>query len=125
MKRLTRFLACFLAAVLVVSNLQYVGVKAVEVEEVTVDAESAEGAVSANTLTFKDLGEPFGYGYGGAVDVDEETGAATIKFDNEGGYGEVRYNLPAEIDTSKVSKVEILFEEGSEGVFLKLFLLTG
>ena len=121
MKRLTRFLACFLAAVLVVSNLQYVGVKAVEVTEINVDAEGAEEAATEKILTFKDLGKDFGYGYG--IEVDDD-GAATINFNNNGGgYGEIRYNLPEDFDTSKVSNVEVLVEEKESAVGLKLFLL--
>ena len=123
MKRLTRFLACFLAAVLVVSNLQYVGVQAVEVEEIAVDAEGAEDAATEKVFTLKELGTPFGYGYGDGVEVDEKTGAATIKFNNKDGYGEIRYNLPADFDTSKVSNVEVLVEEKESAIGLKLFLL--
>lgn len=134
MRKLTRFLACFLAALLVVSNVQYLGVvKAAEAEEVTSEAiseessadvtlEDSEDAATEKIFTFNDLGTPFGYGY--EIDVDEETGAATIKYNNDGGYGEIRYNLPADFDTSKVSKVEVLVEEQVSAIGLKLFLLA-
>lgn len=74
-------------------------------------------------ITFNQLGSPFGWGYGDAIIVDETTGAATITFNNGGGHGEARFNLPTDFDTSHVTKAELVLEDGSEGVFIKLFLL--
>lgn len=85
--------------------------------------DQGEGGGSTNEviLNFNQLGTNFGYGC--KPTVDEATGAAKFVFNNGGNtHGEARYNLPADFDTSHVTKAELVLEDGS-GVFIKLFLL--
>ncbi len=140
MKKLKRILTGLLAVVLVISNLQLgtITVNAAEVDDTIVTTgEGEEGDVTPTATPeatpettpeatpeagnvvfcdFTDWSTIEGKGWSSSNTV--ENGVNTIVYEEQ--YGEIYYAFPENVDAAKVTKVELVVEEG-EGIALKLY----